>query len=82
MKTTLLSIAFLAFAPGLSAAGDADLSALLEKRIAEARPTAEERALDRIGWARDIREARRLSRESGRPVFLFTHDGRINTGRC
>ena len=81
MKTTAFSTVILALAQSL-AGGDADLAALLEKRIAEARPTAEERALDRIGWARDIREAERLSRESGRPVFLFTHDGRINTGRC
>lgn len=56
--------------------------AVVERRIAESRPSAEERALDRIGWARDLREARRLAALHRRPVFLFTHDGRINTGRC
>jgi hypothetical protein len=43
---------------------------------------AEERRLDEIGWAKDIREALRLSRESRRPVFLFTLDGRMGIGRC
>ncbi len=45
-------------------------------------PTAEERRFDEIGWAADIREALRLARRSGRPVFLFTHDGKMNVGRC
>ena len=44
--------------------------------------SAKERRIDEIGWAKDIREAERLARENNRPVFLFTHDGRINTGRC
>jgi hypothetical protein len=61
---------------------DGDLSGWLEGRWKELQPSAREKAFDRIGWARDLRSAERLSRESGRPVFLFTHDGRINTGRC
>jgi hypothetical protein len=60
----------------------ADLEAQVKKVAEAVAPTAEEKAFDRIGWARDLREAERLSRESKRPVFLFTHDGRINTGRC
>jgi hypothetical protein len=41
-----------------------------------------ERRFDQIGWTRDIFEAERLARANRRPVFLFTHDGRIATGRC
>jgi hypothetical protein len=52
------------------------------RRVRSFQPTAEERRFDEIGWARDIREARRLAREHGRPVFLFTHDGHMNVGRC
>lgn len=54
----------------------------VEKRVQEWQPTAAERGLDKIGWARDIREAQRLSKKHGRPVFLFTHDGRMGVGRC
>jgi hypothetical protein len=36
----------------------------------------------KIPWTPSLLEARRVSREEGRPVFLFTHDGNIETGRC
>ncbi|MDQ3622210.1 MAG: hypothetical protein M3463_06945 [Verrucomicrobiota bacterium] len=56
--------------------------AWVQARVQEIAVKAEERRLDEIGWARDIREAKRLAKENGRPVFLFTHDGRLNIGRC
>lgn len=49
---------------------------------AQRQPTASERQIDQIGWAGGIREAMRLSRQHQRPVFLFTHDGRMNVGHC
>jgi hypothetical protein len=54
----------------------------VERRVEEMQPTSAERAIDRIGWAADLRSALRLARESGRPVFLFTMDGRFSIGRC
>jgi hypothetical protein len=54
----------------------------VERRVRQWQPTAEERRFDEIGWAADIREAIRLARRLGRPVFLFTHDGHMNVGRC
>jgi len=54
----------------------------VETRIQGLEPTAKERRIDEIGWAKDLREAERLAKQNNRPVFLFTHDGRINTGRC
>jgi len=56
--------------------------AWVEKRARELEPAAGERRIDEIGWASDIRQAERLALENSRPVFLFTHDGHINTGRC
>lgn len=56
--------------------------ASVEKRIAELQPTASEKRFDEIGWAQDIRHAKRLAKERNRPVFMFTHDGRMNLGRC
>jgi hypothetical protein len=54
----------------------------VEKRAQELEPAARDRRIDEIGWASDIRRAERLAGEHSRPVFLFTHDGHINTGRC
>ena len=45
-------------------------------------PKAQEKRFDQIGWAEDIRSARKLAAKHGRPVFLFTMDGRVNLGRC
>jgi hypothetical protein len=68
---------------GLVAGPDTDHSAdRVDQRVAALQPTADERRIDRIGWARDIRSALRLAREHGRPVFLFTMDGRFGIGRC
>ena len=64
------------------AAPAGDPGAWVDERVREWQPSAAERRFDEIGWAKDIREARRLSAKTGRPVFLFTHDGRMATGRC
>ena len=56
--------------------------AWVEKRAQELEPAPREKLIDEIGWAKDIRQAERLAGENNRPVFLFTHDGHINTGRC
>jgi hypothetical protein len=36
----------------------------------------------KIPWTASLTEARRVSAAEGRPLFLFTHDGNIETGRC
>jgi hypothetical protein len=68
----------------LGAAGPPDdqLTTWVNARVKDWQPTADERRFDDIGWAADLRTALRLAREHHRPVFLFTMDGRINTGRC
>ena len=68
---------------GAGAGPDADRSrAWIDERVAALQPTADERRIDQIGWSRDIISALRLGREHGRPVFLFTMDGRFSIGRC
>jgi len=54
----------------------------VEKRVDEWQPKPSERKFDRIGWLRDIRAALALGKQSDRPIFLFTHDGRMAIGRC
>ncbi len=61
---------------------DADVVAFVDGRAADWRLSAGEKRFDTIGWAADIRAARKLAADHGRPVFLFTMDGRVNTGRC
>ena len=56
--------------------------ASLDQRLSEIEASPSEKKFNQIGWAKDIREAIRLGKELNRPIFLFTHDGRINTGRC
>ena len=61
---------------------DSDVAAWVNKRVEAWQPTADERRFDQIGWVKDVREALRLAKEHDRPVFLFTHDGRMGIGRC
>lgn len=76
------TIARLGFAAILCAwTAQEDLS-WIDKKIAELQPRASEKKFDEIGWVRELREAERLAKENGRGVFLFTHDGRMATGRC
>jgi hypothetical protein len=56
--------------------------AWVAKRVQEWQPTKQERRVDDIGWAKDLREALRLGKENGRPIFLFTYEGRMTLGRC
>ena len=51
-------------------------------RVAKWQPTDRERRWEHIGWATDLRDAERLSKQHNRPVFLFTHDGHLAVGRC
>lgn len=76
----VLSFAVLCLAV-VACAADLDVAAI-QKRVAELQPKPAEKRFDEIGWATDLRDARRLAQEHQRPVFLFTHDGRMNIGRC
>ena len=79
LKSAILVLSLLRF--GISAAAQRDV-AWVDKRVAGIQPTPDERKIDRIGWAQDIRTALALGKANDRPVFLFTHDGRMGTGRC
>ena len=61
---------------------DRDVADWVKKRVEDWHPTKDERRFDDIGWAADICTALKLARDHNRPVFLFTHDGRIAVGRC
>ena len=80
---TQIAITLCGLAAALNAlASQPEDFAWIEQRVRELQPSATEKRFDDIGWAADIRGAIRLAREHQRPVFLFTHDGRMNIGRC
>jgi hypothetical protein len=57
--------------------------AWVDQRIDDWQPSKAERAFHQIGWAKDIGEAKRLAKEHGRPIFLFTYDGAsLSNFRC
>jgi hypothetical protein len=60
---------------GQKPADDAALASRVDKRTKDWQPTRAERRLDEIGWAKDLRDALKLAKENGRPVFLFTYSG-------
>ncbi len=61
---------------------DDSLVSSVEKKVHAMQPTREERRFDQIGWAPSILAAEAKAKEMGRPVFVFTYDGKIETGRC
>jgi hypothetical protein len=86
-RGTLLTAA-VAAALGTARAGerpavaDADVKAWVDNQVAQRQPGPQDRRFDEVGWVTTITEAERLARKHNRPVFLFTHDGRMNVGRC
>ena len=84
MMTTLFQMAAVLCATAVQEPAKsvpADEYARIDRWIQEWQPTAEVRRMEEIGWAKDIPEAIRLGKQHGRPVFVFTHKGRINVGR-
>lgn len=54
----------------------------VEKKVRANMPARDEKRFDEIGWAPGIKEALAAAKKAGRPVYLFTYDGNIDTGRC
>jgi hypothetical protein len=61
---------------------DEQVAQWVRNHIKALQPTPEEKRFDEIGWSKSIVEAEKLARQYNRPVFLFTNDGNIATGRC
>jgi hypothetical protein len=76
-------VAFLAAlaVQGATPAPPGDEFSRIDQWVREWQPTAEDRRFEEIGWAKDIPDAIRLSKQHARPVFVFTHKGRMNLGR-
>jgi hypothetical protein len=78
-------LASAAFMPALAEeakVGDADVVTWVDARVKERQIPAADRRFDEVGWTHTLVEAEKLATKHNRPVFLFTHDGRMNVGRC
>jgi hypothetical protein len=54
----------------------------VQERVRKLQPTRSERRFDEIGWASSILQAEEVAARVNRPIFLFTYNGNIDTGRC
>lgn len=79
-----LSLSLLVMAGAVAAQEKADPNdhSWIERRVAEWAPRPSERKFDQIAWASDVHTALALAKKHNRPLFLFTHDGRMARGRC
>jgi major membrane immunogen (membrane-anchored lipoprotein) len=82
MILALLLSGLLGTACATGPVSDAKVVRWVEKTVAERQAPAEDKRFDEIGWVTDVRTAIKLGKEHNRPIYLFTGDGRINTGRC
>ena len=77
-----LTVALAGAAAAENFLGEDKLVSHVETRVHELQPSRDDRKLDLVGWAPDILAAEKLARAASRPIFLFTYDGDIGTGRC
>jgi hypothetical protein len=61
---------------------DKDVTSYVDRRVEEWQPTTDEKRFDQIGWCTSLLQAEELARKHDRPIFLFTHDGKMQVGRC
>ena len=65
----------------LAAHAEEQDEAWVQRRVQQIQE-ADSTAWRRIPWTASLSEARQASQRENRPVFLFSHDGNIDTGRC
>lgn len=77
-RGTLLLVAVLTVTAAFAAERD---EASIRKQLERIKET-EVTAWQKIPWTASLLAARRVSEREKQPIFLFTYDGNIETGRC
>jgi len=81
-----ISGAFGAYLSGRFAASETDTATAADRLLSALRADPEQPELLNRAFLAALLDGRgdalRLARRNGRPVFLFTHDGRLGVGRC
>jgi len=80
----ILTATTIASVCGISSAEVSDkyLVSWVEQRAEKLETRFSNRPMDQIGWAESLGRALAVAKEHNRPVFLFTLEGHMNTGRC
>ncbi len=77
-RRSLFLLAVLAASTGFAAENDESSILKRVERIKASDPTD----WRKIPWTPSLVAARHASESEKQPIFLFTHDGNIDTGRC
>lgn len=82
-RRLLFGLAILGLATGAFQILDGlrDPVAQVQRDVQACAPDDADLAITRIRWARDLRQARDLARQSGRPLFVIANLGKLDTGR-
>jgi hypothetical protein len=78
----------LTFSPSLLPASDKEpirdsrVASWVQKQMKRLQPGREDKLFDQVGWVPGILPAEKLAQQYHRPIFLFTYDGQLGTGRC
>src|SRR5262249_23312684 len=67
---------------GPATVADKDVCSFVDQRVKEWQPAADEKRFDEIGWCTSLLQPEELAKQHKRPIFLFTHDGKMQVGRC
>lgn len=87
-QSVVCSLLALTFSPALAPASDKEpvrdgkVASWVQKQMKRLQPGAGDKLFDRIGWVHGILPAEKLAQQYRRPIFLFTYDGQLGTGRC
>jgi|HubBroStandDraft_6_1064221.scaffolds.fasta_scaffold426685_2 hypothetical protein len=82
------SLLALTFSPSLLPASDKEpirdsrVASWVQKQMKRLQPGREDKLFDQVGWVPGILPAEKLAQQYHRPIFLFTYDGQLGTGRC
>lgn len=84
MRTLGLSLVAAAIIAGAAETWikDDSLVAGVQEKVRKIQPTRAEKRYDEIGWANSILHAEEVAARVNRPIFLFTYNGNVDTGRC
>ena len=77
-----ITVAGFAVAGDKPPVADQKVVSWVQSQVRKLEPSRTERRFDEIGWVSGLLNAEELARKHQRPIFLFTHDGDISTGRC
>jgi hypothetical protein len=77
-RGSLFLLAALALSAGVAADRD---EASIQKQIERIEAT-DAKGWRKIPWTSSLLAARQASEREKQPIFLFAHDGNIETGRC